>query len=133
MILVRRIRGLLVPLRLQAKLLSLVLYATSRYFFPLRIYSPRVRRWSALDNAPPPITARTSSALPHWELKYSFCADVTRFRSPITSFFTGIVLRDPMMWERFFVFPKKRQGKFFSRIIFSTPAICVSRVPGDVL
>ena len=69
----------------------------------------------------PPATARTSSVLPRWELKYLSCADVTGFRSPSPDFLTGIVFRAPTKGERVFVFPNKRRGKKFSRIIFSTP------------
>ena len=68
MILARRIRRLLVPLRLQNKALSLVLYSASRSFFTSLLYSLSVSMWSALENIPtPPITVRISSTLPDGE------------------------------------------------------------------
>ena len=60
---------------------------------------------------PTNVMAQTSSSLPRWELKYFSYYDVTGFRSPITSFLAGIVLRSPTMGERVFVFTKKRRGK----------------------
>ena len=103
------------------KPLCLVLYAESRSFFPSRLSLLRVHMWSVLENAPPPVTSRTSSVLPRWELNYLSCADVTGLRGPRTDFLTGIILRAPTIGDRIFVFPNKRQGKMFSRIIFSTP------------
>ena len=63
-----------------------------------------------------------SSVLPHVELKYFSCADVTAFRSHSLAFLTNIVLRDPTTEERVFVFTKKGRGKKVSEIIFSIPA-----------
>ena len=118
----RRSRCLSVPLISLNKLLSLDLYVTSWSFFPSRRSSLRVWRWSALENPPPTVTDRTSSALPCRELKYFSCADVTGFRISSPAFFTGIILRDPTTGDRIFVFPKKRRGKKVLQIIFSTPA-----------
>ena len=53
---------------------------------------------------------------------YFLLAEVTRFRIPYPDFLNSIVLRAPMMGEKDFFFPKKREGNFFSQIIFSTPA-----------
>ena len=78
--------------------------------------------WLALDNAPTPVTSRTSSALPCLDLKYFYCAGVTGFRISSPAFLTGIVLRAPTTGERIFVFLKKIRGKKVSLIIFSTPA-----------
>ena len=64
-----------------------------------------------MENAPPCVTAQTSHILPHWELKYFSCANVTGFRSPSLDFLTNIALRSPTMGERVFVFPKKRKVK----------------------
>ena len=102
------IMRLLIPLRSRTKSLSLDSYEVPWYFFPLRLPSLRVLRWSTLGNAPPPVTDQTSSALPHWELKYLSYAEVDGFRSLSPDLLTGIVLRDLMMGERVFVFPKKR-------------------------
>ena len=121
MILSRRSRRLSVPLSSQTKPLILVSYAASCYFFPSRLSYPSVRRWLALENASHPITARISSALPRWDIRYFSCADITIFRMPSPDFLTGIVLRAPMMCERVFFFPKKIRGKKVSRIILSTP------------
>ena len=121
MLLARRSRRLSVPLRFITKPLSLDLYAMSRYFFLSHRYSLRVRMWSALENAPPIFTARTSSALTHRELKYFSCADFTVFRIPSPTLLTGIVLRAHTMGERVLVFLNKRRGKKVSRIIFSNP------------
>ena len=115
-------RRLSVPLRSFSKPLSLDSYAMSQSLFPSCCSLRRVRKWPALENAPPPVTTCTSSTLPRMQLKYFYCADVTGFRRPIPAFFTGIVLRDPMARERVFVFLRQRQGKNLSRSIFSTPA-----------
>ena len=132
-ILSHRIKRLSVTLRSRNKPLSFFSYAASRSFFPSRLSSSSVCRWSALENAPPPITARTSSALPLWDLNYFSCSDVTGFRSTSPDFLTSILLRDPTMGERVFVFLKKRQGKKVSQIIFSTLFERVSSVTGDTL
>ena len=122
LILACSIRRLLVHLRLQTIPLSLVLYVASRSFFPLRIYPPSVRMCSALENAPPPITALIGSALHHWKIRYLFFVDVTGFRRLSISTLIGIILRVPTMGERVLVFPKKIGGKKVSQIIFPTPA-----------
>ena len=121
MILACRSRRLSVTLRLLTKTLSLVFYAASRSFFPLRIYPPSVRMWSALENAPPPITALIGSALHHWKIRYLFFVYVTGFRRLSISTLIGIILRVPTMGERALVFPKKIGGKKVSQIIFPTP------------
>ena len=56
-ILALRSRRLSEPLRLITKPLILDSYATSQYSFPSRRSSHRVRRWSSLENSPPPVTA----------------------------------------------------------------------------
>ena len=66
------IRRLSVPLRSLTKPLSLDSHMTSQASFPSRCSSLRVRRWSALENSPPPVPARTSSVLPSVYLKYVF-------------------------------------------------------------
>ena len=76
------------------------MYAAYRSLFPSRFSSLRVRRCSSSENAPPPVTARTSYVLPRWDLKYFSCADVTGFRSPSPDFLTGIVLI--LLWVRWF-------------------------------
>ena len=115
MILARRSKSFSVPFMLLTKPLSLDLYATSC------CSSLRVWRWSALENDPPPVTDRISSALPRVELNYLYCAGVTGFRSLSPAFLIDIVLRDPTTGERVFVFPKKRRNKKVSQIILSTP------------
>ena len=60
-----RSKRLSVHLILITKPLSLDFYTTSRAFFPSRCSSCKFRKWSALDNAPPPVTACTSYALPY--------------------------------------------------------------------
>ena len=110
-ILTCRGRRLSVPLISLNKLLIMDSYATSQYLFLSRCYSLRVRMWLALDNAPTPVTSRTSSALPCLDLKYFYCAGVTGFRISSPAFLTGIVLRAPTTGERIFVFLKKIRGK----------------------
>ena len=122
MLLALRSRRLSVTFRSPAKPLSLDLYATPWASFPSRRSSLMVQRWPALKNPPPPAMTCVSSVIPHVELKYFSCADVTAFRSHSLAFLTNIVLRDPTTEERVFVFPKKRRGKKVFRIIFSTPA-----------
>ena len=122
MILVCSIRQLSVPLRSLTTPLSFVSYAAFRFFFLSHIYSFRVRKWLALENAPPNFTTRTSSVLLRWDINYFSCAYITGLRHPSTGFLVGIVIRDPTMGERVFVFPKKRRGKKVYQIIFSTPA-----------
>ena len=117
-----RSRRLSVPLRSLTKPLSLVSYAASWYFFPSHSYSLRVRRSSTLENAPHPVTALISSTLYLWEIRYLSLSEVTRFRRPSPATLICIVLRIPTMGERVFVLPNKKRGKFFSWIIFSTPA-----------
>ena len=119
-LLVRRIRRLLVPLRLQTKPLILVLYLASRSLFMSRLSSPNFHMWSWLDNSPPPAMSQTNSALLRWVISYFSCSEITGFRIPNPDFLTRIALRAPTMGERFFLFPRK--GKKFSRIILSTPA-----------
>ena len=122
MFLARTIRSQSVPFSSKTKPLSLVLFAASRSLFTSRIYYPSIRRWSALENGPPPVTALISSALPRWDLSYFSFDGITGFMRPSLATLIGIVLRVPTMGERGFVFLKKRRGKKFSRIIFSTPA-----------
>ena len=69
-ILESRSRHLSVNLMLLTKPLSLDSYMASRYLFPSRRSSLRVRRWLTLENAPSTITSHTSPALSLWELKY---------------------------------------------------------------
>ena len=115
------IRNLLVLLRSQTRPLIFVSFATSRYFYPSRLSSPSIHIWSELENTPPSVTALIISALPCWELSYLSFSDVARFRRTSLATLIGIVLRVPTMGERVFVFPKKRQGKKVSWIIFYTP------------
>ena len=122
LILARRIMRLSVPWISLTKPLILDFYATSRAFFPPCRSSLRVRMWSALENPPPPVTARSSSALPRMDRKYFSWADVTGFRGPSPYFLTGIVIRDPTTKEIIFVFPNKRREKNVSWSIFFTHA-----------
>ena len=54
--------------------------------------------------------------------RYFLFADVTGFMRTNPDFLTAIVLRDPTMGERDFLFPIKLWGKNVSWIIFSTPS-----------
>ena len=119
--LARRIWGLSVPLRLLTKPLSLVFYAASRSLFMSCISSLRVRMWSALDNATPPVTAQTSSALSHWNLKYLSCVDVNVFRSPRPHFLTSIVLRAPTRGRGFSCFRRKDKSNRFLESFYPLP------------
>ena len=118
----RRISRWSVPLRSLTKPLSLASLTSSRFSCPSRIYSLRARRWLALENAPSPITSWINYVIARCKLSYFLFGDVTGFRIPSPDFLTGILLRVPMLVERDFDFPKKRQGKKVSWIILSTPA-----------
>ena len=59
-----RIRRLSVPLRSQTKSLIFVSLALSRSFCPSRLSYLSIRRWPVLENAPPPVMAQISYALP---------------------------------------------------------------------
>ena len=120
-ILEHRIRRLPIPLGYRNKPFNLVSFAAFLSFCLSCLSSPSVHGWLELENAPPPVTALIGFALSLWEIRYFSLPDVTGFRIPNPAILIGIVLRFPMMGERIFVFPKKRQGKKFSQMIFSNP------------
>ena len=115
------IRRMLVHFRYRTKPLSLVSFATSQSLCLSRLSSPSIRRCSALENSPPPVTDLIIYTLPLWDLRYSSFADITGFRRPSPATLIGIVLRVPTMSERVFVFLKKRQGKFFPKSFSPLP------------
>ena len=118
--LARSIRRRSVPWRSFTKPLSVTSYMSSQFFSPSCIYSPRARRWLALESAPHPVTSLISSVLPRWELRYLSFSGVAGFSILNPDFFTVILLRAPTMGESGFFFTKKRRGKKVSWRIFST-------------
>ena len=102
-----------VPLRSFIEPLSFDLFATSRSFWLERLSSPSVCRWLELDNVPPPVTDWISSTLLRWDLRYFYFSEVIGFSSPIPAVLINILLRDPTMGERGFVFLKKRRVNRF--------------------
>ena len=108
-------------MRYPTKPLSVVSFASPQFFCPYRLSSLSTRRCLSLENYLPSVMSQTSSTIYCLELSYLSFADVTWVRSPDPNFLTSILLRSPTIGARDFGYPKKRQGKKVSWIIFSTP------------
>ena len=111
-ILVRRIRRMLVPLRYWTKPLSLVLSATARSFFLSCISSSSVHMWSVLENSPPPITSLISSALPCLGFRYFYLLTSLNSRDQVWPSWLALYL-DFLRWVRGFLSFQKYES-FYS-------------------
>ena len=78
------------------------------------------RRWSAVENALPPVMDPISLLLARRELKYLLLAHITVSYRHSPYFLAGIILKIPTMGERYFNFPRKIWCKQFSQRISST-------------
>ena len=98
----------------------LVSLVTSQGFISSLLSS--LTAWSLLEveNSLSPIMYLTNYILVRCKLRNVSLAGVTGFWGPGTALLNSIVLKVPMMYRRYFYFPKKRRCKKFSWRSFST-------------